>query len=110
MNTEKMIEQIYEEVKKLSSETSANTKALKQLDKKVDRLEGRIIALEERVDRLEGRITAQEETAQTIFRALRGQADRNFQILEQDLGAAMDGMIWLKEHKVDKNALKQATI
>lgn len=34
----------------------------------------------------------------------------HFRMLERDLGAAIDGMLWLKEHKVDKAALRKATM
>lgn len=36
--------------------------------------------------------------------------DRNFVMLERDLGGAMSGMTWLKENKVDKVALRKASI
>ena len=36
--------------------------------------------------------------------------DRNFVMLERDLGGAMSGMTWLKENKVDKVALRKTSI
>lgn len=41
---------------------------------------------------------------------LQKQDQRNFQILETDLGAAIDGMQILREQKVDKKALKNAVM
>ncbi len=55
-------------------------------------------------------IQTELESHKAQLKALWGQEQRNFEMLERDLGGAMDGMVWLKDNKVDKEALRKAAI
>ena len=97
-STEKVMEMlglIYDEVK-VVKEVKAG---VANLEMSIHRLEERTTALEEGMAQLEKRTTALEE-----------QGKSNFTILERDLGAALDGMSILNKQKVDKKALRNATI
>lgn len=91
------------------------------LENKVEAMDTRISNLEssmgERISSLESRLAGLEVSMNELndfsrqkTAELHHQAQRNFEILETDLGAAIDWSKFLQEQKVDKEALKKAAV
>ncbi|MCI7303860.1 MAG: hypothetical protein MR704_19320 [Clostridia bacterium] len=59
---------------------------------------------------LQAQINSLREELDKRTSALDQQAKRHFEILERDLGGALDWGKYLQEKKVDKEALKQAAV
>lgn len=70
----------------------------------------RISSLESRLAGLEVSMNELNDFSRQKTAELHHQAQRNFEILETDLGAAIDWSKFLQEQKVDKEALKKAAV
>ena len=70
----------------------------------------RISSLESRLAGLEVSMNELNDFSRQNTAELHHQAQRNFKILETDLGAAIDWSKFLQEQKVDKEALKKAAV
>lgn len=94
------------EIQELKGITMQILESVQGLHVKVDRLEERVGALEERVGALEQRVTKVERD----LRELGAEQKRRFDMLVVEFSASMDAMNWLREHKVDKEALRTAAM
>lgn len=134
MKQEELLELLYQEVKGIREDIGEVNKRLdshevrlENIESKLDSHEARLESIEDRLDRYEARLESIEskldrhearleniesklESHEAQLDALWAQAAKNFETLERDLGGAMEGVIWLKDHKVDKKALRQAAI
>lgn len=84
------------------------------MDERISSLESsmgeRISSLESRLAGLEVSMNELNDFSRQKTAELHHQAQRNFEILETDLGAAIDWSKFLQEQKVDKEALKKAAV
>ena len=84
------------------------------MDERISNLESsmgeRISSLESRLAGLEVSMNELNDFSRQKTAELHHQAQRNFEILETDLGAAIDWSKFLQEQKVDKEALKKAAV
>ena len=80
---------------------------VKELKVRVTNLETRTTSLR---NDLQAQINSLREELDKRTSALDQQAKRHFEILERDLGGALDWGKYLQEKKVDKEALKQAAV
>ena len=84
------------------------------MDNRISNLESsmgeRISSLESRLAGLEVSMNELNDFSRQNTAELHHQAQRNFKILETDLGAAIDWSKFLQEQKVDKEALKKAAV
>ena len=103
---EKRVESLEHRVEQLELRVESLEHRVEQLEIRMASLEYRVEQLELRMENLENRVGQLE----TQTASLQEQEKSNFVILERDLGAALDGMTILNKQKVDKKALKQATV
>ena len=93
-----------ERISSLESSMGESISSLESsMGESISSLESRLAGLEVSMNELND--FSRQKTAE-----LHHQAQRNFEILETDLGAAIDWSKFLQEQKVDKEALKKAAV
>lgn len=109
-----MLTLIYEELKEVKVRVTNLEKGVADLSKRTTSLENKVEALEistnEKFASMDERISRLEAFTKRRTCELQDQAHRHFEILERDLGAAIEWSKFLQERKVDKKALKKAAL
>ncbi|MCQ4635654.1 DUF4988 domain-containing protein [Anaerovorax odorimutans] len=107
------VQSLHVKVDRLEERVGALEERVGALEQRVGALEERVSALEDRVSALEDRVGALEQRVTKVERNLReldAEQKRRFDMLVVEFSASMDAMNWLREHKVDKEALRTAAM
>lgn len=119
MEQRELLERIYEEVQGLSQRQTVMEQRLQNMENELrGEMQGMADTLREEMQGMEKKLRTEfQENIKDLRQELRlrteqleRQATNNFAILDRDLGSAMDVFRWLNEHKVEKDALRQAAL